>query len=203
MSTTTTSSTCTNASTGWSLIDNRYQMKRKIGAGSFGQIYFAVDTITGAEVAVKRESRDSRHLQLALEHEVYRALAGVQGIPRAYYYGQHADHNVLVMDLMGESLEQLFNRCGRRFTLKTVLLLADQLLARVENLHHKHYLHRDLKPDNFLIGRTGDHRSRVYAIDFGLAKRYRSPANTRAHIPYRTDKCMIGTARYASINSHL
>ena len=105
------------------------------------------------------------------------------------------------MDLLGPSLEDLFNFCSRRFTMKTVLMLADQMIGRIEYVHNKNFIHRDIKPDNFLMG-IGRHCNKLFLIDFGLAKKYRDN-RTRQHIPYREDKNLTGTARYASINAHL
>lgn len=105
------------------------------------------------------------------------------------------------MDLLGPSLEDLFNFCSRRFTMKTVLMLADQMISRIEYVHRQNLIHRDIKPDNFLIG-TGQQWKKLFLIDFGLAKKYRDN-RTRQHIPYREDKNLTGTARYASINAHL
>ncbi|XP_041078838.1 casein kinase I-like isoform X6 [Polyodon spathula] len=105
------------------------------------------------------------------------------------------------MDLLGPSLEDLFNFCSRRFTMKTVLMLADQMISRIEYVHTKNFIHRDIKPDNFLMG-IGRHCNKLFLIDFGLAKKYRDN-RTRQHIPYREDKNLTGTARYASINAHL
>ena len=124
-----------------------------------------------------------------------------------HWYGQEGDYNVMVLDLLGPSLEDLFNYCKRRFTLKTVLMIADQMLSRIEYVHSRDFIHRDIKPDNFLIGTNSKNSgkndsSTVYIIDFGLAKKFRD-SKTGKHIPYRDGKELTGTARYASVNTHL
>lgn len=128
-------------------------------------------------------------------------MQGGIGIPRIIWCGSEGDYNVMVMELLGPSLEDLFNFCSRLFTLKTVLLLADQMISRIDFIHSRDFIHRDIKPDNFLMG-LGKKGNLVYIIDFGLAKKYRDTRTLR-HIPYRENKNLTGTARYASINTHL
>ncbi|XP_026728896.1 casein kinase I isoform X4 [Trichoplusia ni] len=168
------------------MINDRYNLIRKIGGGSFGDIFLAIYVNDGEEVAVKIESIKARHPQLLYESRVYKMLQGGIGIPHIRWYGYEKDHNILVMDLLGPSLEDLFNFCSRQFTIKTVLMLADQMLGRVEFIHCKCFIHRDIKPDNFLMG-IGRHCNKLYMIDFGLAKKYRD-LRTRTHITYREDK---------------
>ncbi|XP_048637680.1 casein kinase 1-like protein 3 isoform X1 [Brassica napus] len=183
------------------IIGGKYKLGRKIGRGSFGEIFLATHVDTYEIVAVKIENSKTKHPQLLYEAKLYRVLEGESGIPRIRWFGVDGTENALVMDLLGPSLEDLFVYCGRKFSPKTVLLLADQMLTRIEYVHSKGYLHRDIKPDNFLMG-LGRKANQVYLIDFGLAKRYRD-ASTNRHIPYKENKNLTGTARYASCNTHL
>jgi serine/threonine protein kinase len=182
-------------------IGGRYEVGRKVGGGAFGEIFVCRDEKTGEEVAVKLEKREGKHQQLEYEARVMKALEGERGVPRVRWSGGEGSYNVMVMDLLGPSLEDLLTYCGRRFTLKTTLMLADQLLHRVECVHARGFVHRDIKPDNFLIGTRGEANT-VHVIDFGLAKRYRNK-DTMAHIVYRDGKHLTGTPRYASVNNHL
>ena len=179
----------------------KYRVKRKIGCGSFGDIFLGINITNGEEVAIKMESSKARHPQLMYEYKVYRILNGGVGIPHIRFFGVEREYNCLVMDLLGPSLEDLFTFCGRRFTMKTVLMLVDQMIGRIEYVHVKNFIHRDIKPDNFLMG-IGRHCNKLFLVDFGLAKKYRE-TRSRVHIPYREDKNLTGTARYASINAHL
>lgn len=182
-------------------VGNKYRLGRKIGSGSFGDIYLGTNISTNEEVAIKLECVKTKHPQLHIEAKFYKMMQGGVGIPIIKWCGTEGDYNVLVMELLGPSLEDLFNFCNRKFSIKTVLLLADQMISRIEYVHSKNFIHRDIKPDNFLMG-LGKKGSLVYIIDFGLAKKYRDP-RTHQHIPYRENKNLTGTARYASINTHL
>lgn len=182
-------------------VGKKYRIGRKIGSGSFGDIYLGTNIISGEEVAIKLENTKAKHPQLEYEAKVYKALSGGVGIPFVRWYGTECDYNAMVIDLLGPSLEDLFNYCNRKFTYKTVLLLADQLICRIEYIHARCFIHRDIKPDNFLMG-IGRRGSQVNVIDFGLAKKYRDP-RTHLHIPYRENKNLTGTARYTSVNTHL
>ncbi|WOK96276.1 casein kinase 1-like [Canna indica] len=185
------------------VIGGKFKLSKKIGAGSFGELYLGVNIQSGEEVAVKLEPVKAKHPQLHYESKLYMHLQGGTGIPHLKWFGVEGEYNVMVIDLLGPSLEDLFNYCSRKFSLKTVLMLADQLINRVEYMHSKGFLHRDIKPDNFLmgLGRRAN-QSQVYIIDYGLAKKYRD-LQTHKHIPYRENKNLTGTARYASVNTHL
>jgi len=180
-------------------VAGKYRLDGKIGSGSYGVIYLGTNIYTEERVAVKLELQSARRPKLASEYKIYRTLAGGVGISRVHWFGRAGEYNALVLDVLGPSLYDLFKFCGRKFTLKTVLMLADQLLARIEYIHSKNFLHRDIKPANFVMGLDMRELNQVYIIDFGLAKSY-CDSNTRQ--PYQR-KSLTGTARYASITSHL
>jgi len=154
------------------------------------------------QVAVKFEKHGARCPQLRHEYKVYRELQNAPGFAKVHYFGTQDSYNLMVMDLLGPSLEDQFNKCGRRFSLKTVLMIADQMLERVELMHSRHLIHRDIKPANFVTDGGRGSGNFIYCIDFGLSKRYRHP-RTLQHIPQREGRSLTGTPRYASINNHL
>ncbi|KAI8610284.1 casein kinase 1 [Chytriomyces sp. MP71] len=188
------------------MIGTHYKVGKKIGEGSFGVIYEGLNMLNNVPIAIKFEPRKSDAPQLRDEYKTYRLLANSIGIPNAYYFGQEGLHNVLCIDLLGPSLEDMFDLCHRKFSVKTTCMVAKQMISRVQTIHEKNLIYRDIKPDNFLIGphsATHPHpSSMVYMVDFGMAKQYRDP-KTKVHIPYREKKSLSGTARYMSINTHL
>ncbi|KAG7664719.1 YCK2 [[Candida] subhashii] len=197
------SSNSQSGSNNSSVVGLHYKIGKKIGEGSFGVIFEGTNIINGVPVAIKFEPRKTEAPQLRDEYRTYKHLQGCEGIPNAYYFGQEGLHNILVIDLLGPSLEDLFDWCGRRFSVKTVVQVAIQMLSLVEEVHRHDLIYRDIKPDNFLIGRQGlPDENHVHLIDFGMAKQYRDP-RTKQHIPYREKKSLSGTARYMSINTHL
>ncbi|KAM4067320.1 kinase [Hirsutella rhossiliensis] len=178
------------------LVNERYRVDYKIGQGGFGLVYAGTDIQTNAQVALKLMSYANDADILNAEAEVYKSLSGGTGIPRVLWYGEECEYSVLAHEILGPSLEDLFNYCDRRFSLKTVLLLADQAISRIEYIHKKGFLHRDIKPDNFLMG-LGRQGNVLYTIDFGLAKEHGSGELWRLCGPF-----FGGTVRYASINNH-
>ncbi|KAF9888264.1 serine/threonine protein kinase [Aspergillus nanangensis] len=184
-----------NLRIGW-----QYRIDRKIGDGSHGEIYTGNNLISGEEVAIRLEDISTESPRLGDEIEVYQSLAGGDGIPSIHWEGFAWNYRVLVMDSLGPSLEDLFNFCNRKFSLVTLLRLADQLITRMKYIHDKGFVHRDLQPENFMMG-TWKRSSQVHITDFGLATRYRDP-ETGGQIPDGGPEHITGTLRHGSFSSH-
>ena len=182
------------------LIFSKYLIRKKIGKGSFGTVYQGINTSNNEKIALKVEKREKNDSG-TLENEALRLvyLQG-EGVPCVYCYGNNLYHNLLVEELLGKSLEDLFNLYGKPFSLKTVCVLGIEMIKRIQYIHSKYYIHRDIKPDNFMIGR-GQNEKKIYIIDFGLAKKYYSVSKAQ-HIKFITGKHLIGTARYCGRNAH-
>ena len=196
------------------MINNIYSIVKMLGFGAFGEIHLAYDMSLKVMRAIKFEPTSHKNPQLKHEYTVLEQLNKVEntvintnqepiiGIPKVYYFDRHENkYNYLVMDLLGPSLSDLFQLKEKIFSLETVLLIGIQMISRIELVHEKGFLHRDIKPENFVIG-LGQKSNLIHIIDFGLSKRYKDKA-TGQHIPYRENRDLVGTVRYASINAHL
>ena len=176
---------------------NKYRLVEKLGEGTFGMI-FKCESSDGLCAFKFEKKRYGRRSLLRAEAEIMMELKGY-GIPRIISYTEKDDYNIMIMELLGKSLEGLAKQyTDDKLSLKTVCMLCIEMLKILKNIHEKHYIHRDIKPDNFAIGYSN--QDQLYLIDFGLAKQYRS-AKTLQQKPMQTNKRLTGTARYASINA--
>ena len=174
---------------------SKYRTIKKLGEGSFGKVYKA--EYNNEYFALKFENRTKGQSLLENEATIMTYLKG-PNIPFIKSFGYSGDYNILVMQLMGKSLEELFNK-KLKFSVKTTALLAYQMITVLQYIHDKHIIHRDIKPDNFVMGLNKDNAT-LYLLDFGLAKKYRS-SKTLEQYPYIKKKKLTGTARYASIHA--
>ena len=197
------------------ILNGVYRIIKMVGCGAFGEIHLAYDVNMKALRAIKFEMANHKNPQLKHEYSVLEQLNKhdsqpnnivgsdtFTGVPKVYYFDRlEHKYNFMVMEFLGPSLGDLFQLKERNFGMETVLMLTIQILTRIEYIHEKGFLHRDIKPENFVIG-LNDKSNLVYLIDYGLSKRYKDK-NSGQHIPYRENKQLVGTVRYASINAHL
>ena len=180
-------------------VGGRYRLGKKIGTGAFGEIFEGTDIFDNSSVAIKLEHNSVKYPQLLFEAKLLKSIPGT-GIPVMHWFGIAGEYNAMVMDLLGQNLEDLYNYCAKNFSLKTILMITIQMIERLKHVHDNHYIHRDIKPENFLIGKDSTAKT-IYLLDFGLAKRYRDEY-THIHIPLKENRNLTGTARYASCNAH-
>jgi serine/threonine protein kinase len=181
-------------------IEDNYKFLIELGSGSFGSVWRVIDKKTKKEYAVKIEDKNNKS-RLKNEYKIYKKLRefGINfGIPKVKCYFESQKKCYLIMQLLGKSLDQVLNEINMPFDLATVLKLGIQIIKLLEIIHSTGFLHRDIKPNNFLIG-TGEDKDCVFIMDFGLSKKYMSGGE---HIKINYDKSLVGTARYASINVH-
>ena len=180
------------------ILFKNYKLTKKIGEGSFGQIYIASRINSKEEYAVKLEDKNLSKSLLGTEAKILSHLKAF-GLPEIKIFGCNMDYYILIMELLGPSLENLFQAQNKSFSIKTACMLGIQMIDRIEYIHSQRFIHRDIKPDNFVMGR-GPKSHIVYILDFGLSKKYWS-STQKCHIPFITGKRLTGTARYASINA--
>ena len=182
------------------VIASHYSVVRPLGTGSFGQVLEAVDTRTGAPVAIKLEDRRAEFPQLLYEARILEELGHVHGFPELYWFNTYQEWNVLVMPLLGKSLEADRLARGGCLSWSLVETVAQQGLDRLRTLHRNGWAYRDIKPENF-VWNVERGRQVLYLIDFGLSKRVIYPG-TSDHIGCRRGRTLAGTPRYASIRAH-
>jgi len=179
------------------IVFKKYKILKKIGKGSFGHVYLCQNISTKENYAVKFEPKNQQDLILERETYLLYYLRGF-GIPEIITYGQNSKYNILVQTLLGKSINNLFINKNKKFSLKDCCMIGIQILDRLEYIHSKYIIHRDVKPDNFLIGNPDINT--IYLIDFGLAKKYMS-TRTGKHAKFTINKKWSGTSRFASANS--
>lgn len=179
------------------LIGKKYKLLELIGSGSFGSIYKGENVRTKEKIAIKIESIKNKTKLLKNEATIYQYLSNKQGIPQVKWYGKDDTNYYMVLNLLGDSLEAIKEQKGT-FSLKTILQIGINILDLLLTIHEAGLIHRDIKPDNFLLS-LNDSNKKIYIIDFGLCKSY---LNNEKHIELKQTSSLIGTPTYASINAH-
>ena len=174
---------------------SKFRTIKKLGEGSFGKVYKA--EYNNEYFALKFENRTKGQSLLENEATIMTYLKG-PNIPFIKSFGYSGDYNILVMQLMDKSLEDIFNK-RKKFSVKTTCMLGYQMITVLQYIHDRHIIHRDIKPDNFVMG-ANENNAHLYLLDFGLAKKYRS-SRTLIQYPLVKKKKLTGTARYASIHA--
>lgn len=187
-------------------LKNGMVLQKRLGKGSFGEVYLATGE-DGIEYAAKLEMRRTKDgkrrrgpSQLDYEFRVYEMLKGCKGIPKIVKFFSDGDYNVLIMEKLGKSIQDVFEERGP-LPAKIVLALGARVLKHLQYIHGMGLIHRDLKPQNIMLGSEPSSRE-VYIIDFGLSKRV--ILEDGSHISYCENKGgLTGTPRYASVSSHM
>lgn len=151
-------------------------------------------------MGIKLEKLTAETPMLIYEARIYDKFKNTAGFPEVYWSGVEGEYSVMVMEILGPSLNALHEFCQLQFEVKTVFWMMIQMLTRIEVMHTNDYIHRDIKPENFLIGHNKKNQM-VYIIDFGLSKRYCCP-KTGNHYAKKKKPGVTGTPRYCSLNAH-
>ncbi len=179
---------------------NKYTITRYISSGSFGDVFEArhkkTNELVALKIPIQTEEKDGQK-SLLDEAKIYKIISSPQNGIVNMKVMKCKDKKIIVMDLLGPSLESLI-ATRKKFGLKTVTYLAMKMLDTIKYIHSCGYIHRDIKPDNFVIGHKDP--KELFCIDFGLAKKYTNKKGE--HIPFAENKRFCGTARYASIAAH-
>ena len=186
------------------LVSNEYEIIKQLGSGSFGEVYLTRIISNGLLVASKIEEKEGnkKNSKIIDEYKIYKKLElkGLKkGIPKIYTIYETPKFHVLVMELLGKNLDALFTEHDKKFSLGSVLKIGYDIINLIEKVHNCGFIHRDIKPNNFMFGH-GDKSKELFILDFGLSKRF---LKNKKHIEYKTNKSLVGTARYTSINIHL
>ena len=150
------------------IIFGKCRVIKKIGSDSFNEIYLGKQILDNKPVTIKVEKINTEHQILKQEAYTLYLLKGI-GIPKVLSYGISKKYKILILPLLGESLEDIYIKNGKQFSLPELCMIAIQVLDRIETLHSQSYIHRDIKPDNMLIGKKDPHI--IYLIDYGLSKK--------------------------------
>jgi casein kinase 1 len=178
------------------MIANKYSVIEKISEGSFGTILKGKNERTGELVAIKIESKTTIMTTLKTEAKIYQYLGKQEGFPQLKWFGTNEKYNYLVIDLFGHSLTHILQNGA--INCMNAIEFGIQIINRIETLHNKSLLHRDIKPDNFLFG-LGNETNKLYLIDFGFCKRYEYNGQ---HIQQKSISSIIGSLNFVSLNIH-
>jgi len=173
------------------IIANKYRVTERLGNGGFGAIFKGENIRTKEKVAIKMEAISSDTKMLKRETKIYQYLGKAPGIPQVKWFGTTEEYNYMVLPLFGESL------VSKTFSLTEALRIGHKMVKILKYIHEKGLIHRDVKPDNFVLSQDG---SVLYIIDFGLCKKYIDDVNR--HMPLRTERALVGTPNFVSINVH-
>lgn len=180
-------------------INDNYRLLEKIGKGSFGEVYKVVDK-NNKELACKVEDKQAK-TRLKNEYNIYKIFKhkNIECVPKIYDYTETPKYNLLTMQLLGKSLDTIFEEKNKSLDVGTVMKIGIKIIEALEKIHKIGIIHRDIKPNNFMFG-MNEYKNDLYIMDFGLSKKWRSNGK---HLEYKSGRSLIGTARYASVNIHM